>query len=162
MYFFFFFKQKTAYEMRISDWSSDVCSSDLSWPLAEELLPDHVGDRALRGRTDDPRHRTGEARPGLDRYADRAGRTHPVRRHLQRSQRPGDTVHHGDPDDAADGRPRRAARTAPRVLVGGGAHPAVRRLPARFARCLPRGRSEEHTSELQSLMRISYAVFCLK
>src|SRR3546814_820904 len=30
---FFFFKQKTAYEMRISDWSSDVCSSDLSAPL---------------------------------------------------------------------------------------------------------------------------------
>src|SRR3546814_10412200 len=29
--FFFFFKQKTAYEMRISDWSSDVCSSDLLW-----------------------------------------------------------------------------------------------------------------------------------
>src|SRR3546814_2889992 len=27
----FFFKQKTAYEMRISDWSSDVCSSDLVW-----------------------------------------------------------------------------------------------------------------------------------
>src|SRR3546814_9741252 len=34
-YCFFFFKQKTAYEMRISDWSSDVCSSDLvSEPLA--------------------------------------------------------------------------------------------------------------------------------
>src|SRR3546814_16518288 len=32
---FFFFKQKTAYEMRISDWSSDVCSSDLP-----ELFPD--------------------------------------------------------------------------------------------------------------------------
>src|SRR3546814_17862844 len=31
---FFFFKQKTAYEMRISDWSSDVCSSDLHQPLA--------------------------------------------------------------------------------------------------------------------------------
>src|SRR3546814_11733055 len=30
MFFFFFFKQKTAYEMRISDWSSDVCSSDLN------------------------------------------------------------------------------------------------------------------------------------
>src|SRR3546814_7890631 len=29
MFFFFFFKQKTAYEMRMSDWSSDVCSSDL-------------------------------------------------------------------------------------------------------------------------------------
>src|SRR3546814_10427553 len=35
-FFFFFFKQKTAYEMRISDWSSDVCSSDLAtgrWKL---------------------------------------------------------------------------------------------------------------------------------
>src|SRR3546814_1785426 len=30
--YFFFFKQKTAYEMRISDWSSDVCSSDLGMP----------------------------------------------------------------------------------------------------------------------------------
>src|SRR3546814_6331183 len=29
-FYFFFFKQKTAYEMRISDWSSDVCSSDLA------------------------------------------------------------------------------------------------------------------------------------
>src|SRR3546814_17096808 len=32
---FFFFKQKTAYEMRISDWSSDVCSSDLVLRMAE-------------------------------------------------------------------------------------------------------------------------------
>src|SRR3546814_2288045 len=32
IYIFFFFKQKTAYEMRISDWSSDVCSSDLDTP----------------------------------------------------------------------------------------------------------------------------------
>src|SRR3546814_3550035 len=32
---FFFFKQKTAYEMRISDWSSDVCSSDLPRPQAK-------------------------------------------------------------------------------------------------------------------------------
>src|SRR3546814_6257229 len=36
--FFFFFKQKTAYEMRISDWSSDVCSSDLA------LLSYHEAD----------------------------------------------------------------------------------------------------------------------
>src|SRR3546814_14732075 len=35
---FFFFKQKTAYEMRISDWSSDVCSSDLHAPLCDMLL----------------------------------------------------------------------------------------------------------------------------
>src|SRR3546814_9801588 len=35
-FLFFFFKQKTAYEMRISDWSSDVCSSDL--PKASQLV----------------------------------------------------------------------------------------------------------------------------
>src|SRR3546814_9220333 len=35
--FFFFFKQKTAYEMRISDWSSDVCSSDLSGLTPQRL-----------------------------------------------------------------------------------------------------------------------------
>src|SRR3546814_1522828 len=40
MFFFFFFKQKTAYEMRISDWSSDVCSSDLQreYPGEKVLL----------------------------------------------------------------------------------------------------------------------------
>src|SRR3546814_19604921 len=41
MLFFFFFKQKTAYEMRISDWSSDVCSSDLR-------LREHPQMRAAR------------------------------------------------------------------------------------------------------------------
>src|SRR3546814_2943129 len=39
---FFFFKQKTAYEMRISDWSSDVCSSDLPGPHQAGAL---VGQR---------------------------------------------------------------------------------------------------------------------
>src|SRR3546814_4444203 len=34
---FFFFKQKTAYEMRISDWSSDVCSSDLDDVIAQNV-----------------------------------------------------------------------------------------------------------------------------
>src|SRR3546814_17368604 len=37
VFFFFFFKQKTAYEMRISDWSSDVCSSDLIPELIEGI-----------------------------------------------------------------------------------------------------------------------------
>src|SRR3546814_8836652 len=38
LYFlFFFFKQKTAYEMRISDWSSDVCSSDLAYAKGDDL-----------------------------------------------------------------------------------------------------------------------------
>src|SRR3546814_14060393 len=36
---FFFFKQKTAYEMRISDWSSDVCSSDLRGAAMLEVAP---------------------------------------------------------------------------------------------------------------------------
>src|SRR3546814_18002443 len=35
---FFFFKQKTAYEMRISDWSSDVCSSDLHWHFTLPIM----------------------------------------------------------------------------------------------------------------------------
>src|SRR3546814_15935071 len=38
--YFFFFKQKTAYEMRISDWSSDVCSSDLTEALVERVAAD--------------------------------------------------------------------------------------------------------------------------
>src|SRR3546814_13234390 len=38
-YSFFFFKQKTAYEMRISDWSSDVCSSDLAFDVIVPSLP---------------------------------------------------------------------------------------------------------------------------
>src|SRR3546814_13410159 len=41
---FFFFKQKTAYEMRISDWSSDVCSSDLHLSVSEDraIVARHV------------------------------------------------------------------------------------------------------------------------
>src|SRR3546814_4813876 len=54
MLFFFFFKQKTAYEMRISDWSSDVCSSDLlrrAGDPAPGLRGDPVpGDRAEQNK----------------------------------------------------------------------------------------------------------------
>src|SRR3546814_9551222 len=46
MSFFFFFKQKTAYEMRISDWSSDVCSSDLMGDLPELEITDQAGPGA--------------------------------------------------------------------------------------------------------------------
>src|SRR3546814_853897 len=42
---FFFFKQKTAYEMRISDWSSDVCSSDLKLAALEAMM-----ERLVPGR----------------------------------------------------------------------------------------------------------------
>src|SRR3546814_960340 len=121
---FFFFKQKTAYEMRISDWSSDVCSSDLAperrptgAPVDRRLLADHHRGRLLARRG----HRL--VAPG----------------------------------------PRRAGRPGsgrlPRHDLG---HRHAVRLAARPARRCPPWRSEEHTSELQSLMRISYAVFCLK
>src|SRR3546814_6827610 len=46
MCFFFFFKQKTAYEMRISDWSSDVCSSDLKSRVT--ILDPAFGKRTMR------------------------------------------------------------------------------------------------------------------
>src|SRR3546814_14135745 len=48
MVIFFFFKQKTAYEMRISDWSSDVCSSDLSpQPALWEGHPEHFREQSV-------------------------------------------------------------------------------------------------------------------
>src|SRR3546814_7768444 len=52
---FFFFKQKTAYEMRISDWSSDVCSSDLKLLNTPELLTALLGNIPLQrlGKPDD-------------------------------------------------------------------------------------------------------------
>src|SRR3546814_13142000 len=53
---FLFFKQKTAYEMRISDWSSDVCSSDLSGAFCGQAsLP--RSQRPLRGSSHDGRAR---------------------------------------------------------------------------------------------------------
>src|SRR3546814_7144213 len=56
MYDFFFFKQKTAYEMRISDWSSDVCSSDLAVEPAGPLIH-HVPARKSRDHDEQHRHR---------------------------------------------------------------------------------------------------------
>src|SRR3546814_9256424 len=48
-FFCFFFKQKTAYEMRISDWSSDVCSSDLRWDRGDR---NDRANRWVRNRAD--------------------------------------------------------------------------------------------------------------
>src|SRR3546814_1700130 len=45
---FFFFKQKTAYEMRISDWSSDVCSSDLEYDKGLAVVNIHDVQRLMR------------------------------------------------------------------------------------------------------------------
>src|SRR3546814_7040858 len=114
---FFFFKQKTAYERRISDWSSDVCSSDLFDQGAHQFAC-HGGE--------------GQAQmlvaKGIDQIADAA--------------RPAD-------------RGQIIGQRRPR------AHPAGEG-PGERQSEFANMRSEEHTSELQSLMRISYAVFCLK
>src|SRR3546814_11728373 len=61
LFFCFFVKQKTAYEVRISDWSSDVCSSDLLADAAEQLEWVWPGHRPLRGRRHLHDHRHGMA-----------------------------------------------------------------------------------------------------
>src|SRR3546814_2938698 len=121
---FFFFKQKTAYEMRISDWSSDVCSSDLA---AIGTAPPLQRPPPSRGR-----------RLGLQQSL---GRIERIDRRAH--ARFGFLARQAGGDRLAD-------------LVGDRARPFDP-----FARRIGE-RSEEHTSELQSLMRNSYAVFCLK
>src|SRR3546814_17424571 len=74
--FFFFFKQKTAYEMRISDWSSDVCSSDLDahrQVQEEGVVPAYI----LRQPSTDQRaeHRPKNGGDAEQRVADRLLRT---------------------------------------------------------------------------------------
>src|SRR3546814_4030408 len=119
---FFFFKQKTAYEMRISDWSSDVCSSD----LRIKGTAGHVQDR--RDAFDIAA--TGKIKRRIDLTF--AGEANPPFRQFK-------------------GTARKTIGAAHQAYIG-----AARSASHRS------GRSEEHTSELQSLMRISYAVFCLK
>src|SRR3546814_9800468 len=105
--------------MRISDWSSDVCSSDLA--------------------------------EGLDVFGRRAAAV--AAEHLPRRVVAVEHV----VEFAADERAQRG-----RVRGGLGAAAFQRRQDAFAVVEHQLARSEEHTSELQSLMRISYAVFCLK
>src|SRR3546814_2846745 len=121
--------------MRISDWSSDVCSSDLT------RAADAGG--AWRHLDLDPAARRGQRlQPDRHRRRRRA-----AGRRTGMDRRPLDHPGGADPVPAAG----RGSRVTPDVRTGVAAQaPAFR------------GRSEEHTSELQSLMRISYAVFCLK
>src|SRR3546814_6356548 len=75
---FFFFKQKTAYEMRISDWSSDVCSSDLRHALPVALVAAHEnsaqGSAIVIAFLDAQRHAVAQLGEfaDLDRCAERA------------------------------------------------------------------------------------------
>src|SRR3546814_5409010 len=140
--FVFFFQQKTAYEMRISDWSSDVCSSDLgvdrravdAEALAEGAHPLVILIELLTPGQRAPR----------DQLVD-VGVTRVVAHVLAFQPRPG-----GRGDDL----PRLGLNVAEADLLVF--------LGKRQMGVIEAGlRSEEHTSELQSLMRISYAVFCL-
>src|SRR3546814_2671413 len=168
---FFFLKQKTAYEMRISDWSSDVCSSDLWRPAGRDrkaqqaIVERHqrLGARAHRAQDFgmvgvEP---AGErAERGQDQLG--AGRDEASPRHAAAAQRhPPFGMKMARKLGARLAGHRFMAKHQPRDLG------LVHDLAA--AMVDPRGiviardpRSEEHTSELQSLMRISYAVFCLK
>src|SRR3546814_1840969 len=107
--------------MRISDWSSDVCSSDLT-PAPRRNHSIHL-----------PKVR--QAPGGIDGCGQL----------LSNAQRP---ARHGQGAGPGPGPGRPGRQVFP--LLGRQARPAGK------------NRSEEHTSELQSLMRISYAVFCLK
>src|SRR3546814_9602414 len=127
--------------MRISDWSSDVCSSDL-------------------GDVDRPLGRRG----GHGQLCLGVGGQGPVRHRArvleieqQGRRKPAPLRFRLWHDDAPAGAARRSG--------AGAAAAEHRKLPARSRLDLLFRlgfRSEEHTSELQSLMRISYAVFCLK
>src|SRR3546814_2722082 len=132
----FFFKQKTAYEMRISDWSSDVCSSDLLvMAIVEPLLA--ILDQLAR----------------LTKQVQDIVRGEEVCRRLMSA--PGVGPNHRARISGHD-RPAGALQTIWDV----GAHLGL--TPARYQSGeTDIQRSEEHTYELQSLMRISYAVFCL-
>src|SRR3546814_10831586 len=139
---FFFFKKKTAYEMRISDWSSDVCSSDLALQLYA-VLPKpwaSAAFTALRAASSDAL--TPEMRATMSRAASAA------------------TVSISAMA-ASVAALMRASAAAIRIAMYASAA-ASRASEALDASAFVLARSEEHTSELQSLMRISYADFCLK
>src|SRR3546814_5790990 len=137
-----FFKQKTAYDMRISDWSSDVCSSDL--PLVQTVAVPIIG--ATEGQQFQVKLREAP-------WGDLQGQSTAT---ITASSTAMATA--------------RATGTfrAPRSFAATGTlqfelrKDTHRRSPDggwdRWATSLAH-RSEEHTSELQSLMRTSYAVF---
>src|SRR3546814_2771687 len=144
IFLFFLFKQKTAYEMRISDWSSDVCSSDLA--LRGVLFIGH----AQHGRGPVAER----AAPALAAQVQRGT----ARGKERQSQRHRNAVGKTVVQQLLELRRRQAGELAQGHL---GLVPARQAQQVRRRR-VHRIRSEEHTSELQSLMRISYAVFCLK
>src|SRR3546814_3975496 len=129
---FFFFKQKTAYEMRISDWSSDVCSSDLH---------SHQNSHTFYLRYQGPLPAENDVK--VDVTINEVLCFPLQNRTIHRT--------YAGFDDLPEG---------PTIKVYAIEEVVIEKLLALSNQA--RNRSEEHTSELQSLMRISYAVFCLK
>src|SRR3546814_7846816 len=134
-----FFKQKTAYDMRISDWSSDVCSSDLRHDnnvlVGAKVKIDGSGDRRFK--------------QSLIRYLRKQIGPGKIEKVKFANSRSDNLIQLADMCVGAIARSYR---------------PDIRKDANRWHKMLidKIERSEEHTSELQSLMRISYAVFCLK
>src|SRR3546814_7945074 len=134
--YFFLFKQKTAYEMRISDWSSDVCSSDLGICAGSGAMVALAAD--FRFGTPGTRTAFLFTRVGLA-GADMGACTLLPR--MIGQGRASELLYTGRAMTADEG-------------LGWGFFNSLHASDAVF------DRSEEHTYELQSLMRHSYAVFC--
>src|SRR3546814_4112888 len=142
--------------MRISDWSSDVCSSDLPEAQREHLFALYAFNHEVAKTAEvvsEPmigRIRLQWWRECLDGIYDGAARQHEVVQPLAEAI---------------------AARQLPRALLEAiidareldldAEPPASLEALRGYVEGTSTSRSEEHTSELQSLMRISYAVFCL-
>src|SRR3546814_4227121 len=128
--------------MRISDWSSDVCSSDLAV---------HQEVRRFFATADR------DIAPAGEQAVGQAGLAH--RLHLARGDDDigVDIVEHQRQRDGGQAREGFHGHASP-FARGSTMRPAI----AEAATSSGDPRSEEHTSELQSLMRISYAVFCLE
>src|SRR3546814_3179619 len=128
--------------MRISDWSSDVCSSDLDRSFRYGVHRAPVG-RALERHQRPQRRDLGPAHVRV----------------LPQQRAPEDG---GSPHEPARHRHLNATRAGTPVLEVSPGEESMSRSERIAVIGLGYVRSEEHTSELQSLMRISYAVFCLK
>src|SRR3546814_7571410 len=150
---FFFFKQKTAYEMRISDWSSDVCSSDLREAEVGYILRDGRAKilfvpTSFRGF--DYVNMARALQAGLPDLATIVT----VRGEAEGCLGYEELLASNAPD-VASGHPDPNAVKLLLYTSGTTSHP-------KGVLHSHNSRSAEHPSELQSLMRISYAVLCLK
>src|SRR3546814_195172 len=183
MMVFFFFKQKTAYELLISDWSSDVCSSyladkaiDAERESERQADPQGIERPREQDRNPDPRDRHRQQLQLRQPLAEEDHAEHHIDERVEiiaearREHMVGeDRIDIDEPVDRDQQRAREQQPQRPPILE----HRQI------FADLPPEEhddeterqrpddplrqhlRSEEHTSELQSLMRSSYAVLCL-